>query len=109
MAALTDGGAMMIKAVAGGGGRGMRPVFRPDEIEEAYRRCESEARTAFGNRDLYVEELMPYARHLEVQIIGDGSGAVSHLGERECSIQRRNQKIVEMARVRPSSQRCVSS
>lgn len=90
-------GAMMIKAVAGGGGRGMRAVFRPEEIDEAYTRCQSEALQAFGNGDVYVERLIPYARHLEVQIVGDGSGAVSHLGERECSIQRRHQKLVEIA------------
>ncbi len=96
-ASLGGGGAMVIKAVAGGGGRGMRVVRRADEIEEAYRRCESEARAAFGNGELYVEQLMPRARHIEVQIIGDGSGAVSHLFERECSVQRRHQKIVEMA------------
>jgi acetyl/propionyl-CoA carboxylase alpha subunit len=97
LAALGDGGAMMIKAVAGGGGRGMRAVFHPQEMEEAYTRCQSEARQAFGNGDVYVERLLPRARHIEVQILGDGSGAVSHLGERECTIQRRNQKLVEIA------------
>src|SRR5271167_1510209 len=96
-AALGDGAAMMIKAVAGGGGRGMRAVSRVEEIEEAYKRCQSEARASFGNGDVYVEQLMPRARHIEVQIVGDGSGDVSHLWERECSIQRRNQKIVEIA------------
>ncbi|HXG17848.1 MAG TPA: carboxyl transferase domain-containing protein [Methylomirabilota bacterium] len=94
---LGDGGAMLIKAVAGGGGRGMRAVFHPQEVEEAYTRCQSEALQAFGNGDVYVEQLLPRARHVEVQIIGDGSGAVSHLGERECSIQRRHQKVVEIA------------
>ncbi|MGA8570121.1 MAG: biotin carboxylase N-terminal domain-containing protein, partial [Candidatus Binataceae bacterium] len=102
LASLGDGGAkaevaMMIKAVAGGGGRGMRAVYHPDELNEAYRRCQSEARTAFGNPDVYVERLMPRARHLEVQIAGDGSGSVSHLWERECTVQRRNQKLVEVA------------
>jgi len=94
---LGTGSSIMIKAVAGGGGRGMRIVHHLDEIEEAYKRCQSEARASFGNSDVYVEQLMPRARHIEVQIIGDGSGAVSHLWERECSIQRRNQKIVEIA------------
>ncbi len=94
---LGDGASIMIKAVAGGGGRGMRAVSRVEEIEEAYKRCQSEARASFGNSDVYVEQLMPRARHIEVQIIGDGSGDVSHLWERECSIQRRNQKIVEIA------------
>jgi len=94
---LGEGASMMIKAVAGGGGRGMRAVSRVDEIEKAYKRCQSEGRASFGNGDVYVEQLMPRARHIEVQIIGDGSGDVSHLWERECSIQRRNQKIVEIA------------
>ena len=75
----------------------MRAVSRLDEIDEAYKRCQSEARASFGNGDVYVEQLMPRARHIEVQIIGDGTGNVSHLWERECSIQRRNQKIVEIA------------
>jgi acetyl/propionyl-CoA carboxylase alpha subunit len=97
LASFGDGGAMMIKAVAGGGGRGMRAVFRPQDVEEAYIRCQSEARQAFGNGDVYVEQLLPRARHIEVQILGDGSGAVSHLGERECTIQRRNQKLIEIA------------
>ena len=94
---LGGGSSIMIKAVAGGGGRGMRIVHHLNELEEAYKRCQSEARASFGNGDVYVEQLMPRARHIEVQIIGDGSGAVSHLWERECSIQRRNQKIVEIA------------
>jgi acetyl/propionyl-CoA carboxylase alpha subunit/acetyl-CoA carboxylase carboxyltransferase component len=94
---LGESAAMMIKAVAGGGGRGMRAVRRLEEIEEAYKRCQSEARASFGVGDVYVEQLMPNARHIEVQIVGDGSGRVSHLWERECSIQRRNQKLVEIA------------
>jgi len=94
---LGDDGALMLKAVTGGGGRGMRPVLAPDELEEAYTRCQSEARQAFGNGELYVEELMRRARHIEVQIIGDESGSMSHLGERECSIQRQHQKVIEIA------------
>ncbi len=90
-------GAVMIKAIAGGGGRGMRAVARADELEDAYARCRSEAEKAFGVGDVYVEEWLPAARHLEVQIVGDGSGAVSHVWERECTVQRRNQKIVELA------------
>ena len=89
-------GPMMIKAVAGGGGRGIRPVLGPDELEAAYERCISEATAAFGLGDVYVERLIERARHIEVQIIGD-SAAVSHLGERECTLQRQNQKIVEIA------------
>ena len=95
--ALPATGAMLIKAIGGGGGRGMRVVRRREELEDAYARCQSEARAAFGNGDVYVEQLLPRARHVEVQIVGDGSGAVSHLGERDCSIQRRHQKLVEIA------------
>ena len=95
--ALPATGAMLIKAIGGGGGRGMRMVRRREELEDAYARCQSEARAAFGNGDVYVEQLLPRARHVEVQIVGDGSGAVSHLGERDCSIQRRHQKLVEIA------------
>src|SRR5579885_2734700 len=92
-----EGAAMMIKAVAGGGGRGMRAVERLDQLEDAFARCASEARAAFGNGDLYVEQLMRTARHIEIQIAGDGSGAVTQFGERDCSIQRRNQKLIEIA------------
>ena len=89
--------AVVIKAVAGGGGRGMRVVRRLEDLEEAYARCQSEARAAFGLGDVYVERFMPLARHIEVQIIGDRTGRVIDLGERECSIQRRHQKVVEFA------------
>ena len=95
--ALPATGAMLIKAIGGGGGRGMRMVRRRDELEEAYTRCQSEARAAFGSGDVYVEQFLPRARHVEVQVVGDGTGAVSHLGERDCSIQRRHQKLVEIA------------
>ena len=88
---------MMIKAVAGGGGRGSRAVTNQADIEDAYNRCKSEATTAFGNGELYVEAFIERARHIEVQILGDKYGEVVHLGERECSIQRRYQKIVEIA------------
>ena len=94
---LGENGAMMIKAIAGGGGRGMRPVLSVEELEPAYERCRSEARQAFGNADVYVEKLFPLARHIEVQAIGDGSGEVTHLWERECSLQRNRQKVVEVA------------
>ena len=96
-ASLGKGGAMIIKAVAGGGGRGTRAVLTTDEIEPAFARCQSEAAAAFGRPDVYVEEFIPRARHIEVQILGDREGHVAHLGERECSIQRRFQKIVEVA------------
>jgi acetyl-CoA carboxylase carboxyltransferase component/biotin carboxyl carrier protein len=87
----------MIKAVAGGGGRGMRIVEDASKLQEAYARCQSEAKAAFGNDHVYVERLIRKARHIEVQIIGDRHGAISHLWERECTIQRRNQKLIEVA------------
>jgi acetyl/propionyl-CoA carboxylase alpha subunit/acetyl-CoA carboxylase carboxyltransferase component len=96
-ASLGTGGAVMIKAIAGGGGRGMRIVDDAEKIEEAYARCQSEARAAFGSDEVYVERLIRNARHIEVQIIGDHHGAISHLWERECTIQRRNQKLIEVA------------
>ena len=92
-----DGASMMIKARSGGGGRGMRVVHSPAALEEAYTRCASEARAAFGSEDLYVEQYVNAAKHIEVQILGDGSGAISHFGERECSVQRRHQKLIEVA------------
>lgn len=94
--AFLESGPIMLKALAGGGGRGMRPVRDAAELEEAYARCQSEARTAFGNDALYVERLIEQARHIEVQVVGDGE-AVSHLWERDCSLQRRNQKVIEIA------------
>ncbi|WP_028219877.1 acetyl-CoA carboxylase family protein [Paraburkholderia oxyphila] len=89
-------GAIMVKALAGGGGRGMRAVRDTASLEEAFARCESEARTAFGNGALYVERLIEHARHVEVQILGDGA-QVTHLWERDCSLQRRHQKVIEIA------------
>ncbi len=88
---------MIIKALAGGGGRGVRVVSSEDEIETLYRRASSEAKAAFGNGAVYVEQLVERARHIEVQIAGDGTGAVAEFGERDCSIQRRHQKLVEIA------------
>jgi len=96
-AAQPAGSAVMVKAIAGGGGRGMRVVHRVEDLDAAWERCQSEARAAFGNGDLYVERLMPAARHIEVQIVGDRQGEVSHLWERECTIQRRHQKLIEVA------------
>jgi len=96
-ASLGAGGAVMIKAIAGGGGRGMRIVDDAAKLEEAYARCQSEAKAAFGSDGVYVERLIRNARHIEVQIIGDHHGAISHLWERECTIQRRNQKLIEVA------------
>ena len=90
-------GAMIIKALAGGGGRGTRAVLTAEEIEPAFQRCQSEAAAAFGRPEVYVEAFIPRARHVEVQILGDRAGHIAHLGERECSVQRRFQKIVEIA------------
>ena len=94
---LGSGGAIMIKAIAGGGGRGMRIVDDASKLEEAYARCQSEAMAAFGSDGVYVERLIRNARHIEVQIICDHFGAISHLWERECTVQRRNQKLIEVA------------
>ncbi len=96
LASLGPGAAVMVKAISGGGGRGMRVARTPDELSDAYERCASEARASFGSDALYVERFMDGVRHIEVQIVGDGH-AVAHLGERECTIQRRRQKIVEIA------------
>ena len=92
-----DGSGVMIKALSGGGGRGMRAVTDLAQLEAAYQRCQSEAKAAFGNDAVYVEQLVTAARHIEVQVLGDGSGAVSHLWERDCTLQRRHQKLVEFA------------
>jgi acetyl/propionyl-CoA carboxylase alpha subunit/acetyl-CoA carboxylase carboxyltransferase component len=94
---LGPGGAAMVKALAGGGGRGMRPVPDVDDLPEAFERARSEAENAFGDGSLYVERLLPRARHIEVQIAGDGTGAVVHLGDRDCGLQRRRQKLIEIA------------
>lgn len=89
--------AIVIKAMAGGGGRGMRVVETVSDLAEAYARCQSEAKAAFGFDGVYAERLIRQARHIEVQIIGDKHGAISHLWERECTIQRRHQKLIEVA------------
>ena len=88
---------LMIKAVNGGGGRGMREVAKQEELREAYDRAKSEAKAAFGDDRVYVEKLIVEPKHIEVQIIGDQHGHVVHLHERDCSIQRRHQKVVEVA------------
>ena len=91
------GAGMMLKAVAGGGGRGMRAVRRREDIADAFARCASEAQAAFGDGRLYAERLIDHARHIEIQILGDRHGGLTHFGERECTIQRRNQKLIEIA------------
>ena len=95
--ALPEGAAMLIKALSGGGGRGMRVVRRERELKRAFERCRSEARRSFGNDAVYVERFLPEARHIEVQVVADSAGEVAVLGERECSIQRNHQKVVEVA------------
>ena len=92
-----DGVGVMIKAAGGGGGRGMSAVRNAAALEREWPRCRDEARRAFGRDDLYVERLVERARHVEVQVAGDGAGGVVDFGERECSLQRRRQKVVEIA------------
>jgi acetyl-CoA carboxylase biotin carboxylase subunit len=86
---------VIIKASAGGGGRGMRIVRNEEDLPELYRQAQSEASAAFGNGDLYMEQYVERPRHIEFQVLGDEHGNVVSLGERECSIQRRHQKLVE--------------
>ena len=102
LALLREHGAVMVKAVAGGGGRGLRPVTREEDPTEAQladtmRRCASEAAAAFGDGRVFAERLLSRARHVEVQVVGDGTGAVAVLGDRDCSLQRRRQKLIEIA------------
>ena len=93
--AAAHGYPILLKAVAGGGGKGMRTVAREDELESAFRNAASEAQHSFKNPDVYVEKLIERPRHIEIQLIGDRHGNMVHLGERECSIQRRHQKVIE--------------
>ena len=86
---------VIIKATAGGGGRGMRIVRDPAELENAFKTASHEADTAFGNSSVYIEKFLEEPRHIEIQVMGDQYGTVLHFGERDCSIQRRHQKLVE--------------
>ncbi|HCM79648.1 MAG TPA: pyruvate carboxylase, partial [Lactobacillus sp.] len=88
---------IMVKAALGGGGRGMRIVYSEAELEEAYNRARSEAMQSFGDDELYVEKYLQNPKHIEVQILGDKYGNILHLFERDCSVQRRHQKVIEFA------------
>ncbi len=86
---------VMLKASAGGGGKGMRAVWKPADLQDAWDSARAESKAAFGNDDMYMEKLIEEPRHIEIQIVGDSNGKACHLSERDCSIQRRHQKLTE--------------
>ena len=87
----------MLKAAAGGGGKGMRVIENQADLEKAFQVAQAEAKAAFGNGDVFIERFLRKPRHVEVQVAGDGRGGAVHVGTRDCSLQRRHQKIVEEA------------
>ncbi len=93
---------MLVKAAAGGGGRGMKVARSAEELASALYTARSEARNAFGDDSVYLEKYLSTPRHIEIQVLGDGRGNAVHLGERDCSLQRRHQKVWEEAPPRPS-------
>lgn len=95
--ALEIGYPVIIKATAGGGGRGMKVAKNADDLEMAFRTARAEAKSAFGNDEVYIEKYLQKPRHIEIQVFGDGKGKAVHLGERDCSLQRRHQKVFEEA------------
>ena len=86
---------VMLKASAGGGGKGMRGVFKKEDLRDAWDSARQESKAAFGNDDMYMEKLIEEPRHIEIQVVGDSSGKACHLSERDCSVQRRHQKLTE--------------
>ena len=94
---ISSGAGAVLKAVNGGGGKGIRHIGNAAQCDEAYERCASEARRSFGDGTLLLERYVPRARHIEVQLLVDSTGEVAHLGDRDCSIQRNFQKIIEIA------------
>src|SRR6056300_1633758 len=86
---------VMIKATAGGGGKGMRAIWKEDELEKAWESARQESKAAFGNDGMYMEKLIEEPRHIEIQIVGDSDGKACHLSERDCSVQRRHQRLTE--------------
>jgi acetyl-CoA carboxylase biotin carboxylase subunit len=86
---------VMLKATAGGGGKGMRAIWKEEDLEKAWESARQESKAAFGNNDMYMEKLIEEPRHIEIQIVGDQTGKACHLSERDCSIQRRHQKLTE--------------
>ena len=95
---------IMVKASAGGGGRGIRLVEKPEELEAAMTAAKQEAKQFFANDDIYIEKFIVNPRHVEIQLLADEHGNVIYLGERDCSLQRRNQKVLEES---PSPKMCI--